>query len=208
MISFLGLMEGFRITKFTILITIQEVDGSAAKNTLSGVTLTQSRHPVLLRYVKRLKSSSDAWMHDETFDAHPHVSFCAPYTSRDSVGRLEGAWDRWRERGALSTAYTLSADRAHCLWRQERWEPRAHCAHCLRLLQRAVGVHLRDTLWYWNVHYSDTARVIAKTFLNCIQFRNWEKMPLGHGQHIFVIWQQTKILDFLGFLVKIPLILL
>jgi hypothetical protein len=29
MISLLGLMEGFRITKFTILITIQEVDGSA-----------------------------------------------------------------------------------------------------------------------------------------------------------------------------------
>jgi hypothetical protein len=74
-------------------------------------------------------------------------------------------------------------------------------AECRR---RAFTRHL----WYWNVHYSDTARVITKTFLNCIQFRNWEKMPLGHGQHIFVIWQQTKILDFLGFLVKIPLILL
>ncbi len=73
MISLVGLMEGFSITQFTILITIQEVDGSAAKNTLSGVTLTQSRHPVLRRYEKWLKSSSDAWVHDETFDAHPHT---------------------------------------------------------------------------------------------------------------------------------------
>jgi hypothetical protein len=55
MISLVGLIEGFRTTQFTILITIQEVNESAAKNTLSGVTLTQSRHSVLLRYVKTVK---------------------------------------------------------------------------------------------------------------------------------------------------------
>jgi hypothetical protein len=35
-----------------------------------------------------------------------------------------------------------------------------------------------------------------------------KKLPSGHGQYIFVTWQETKILDYLGFLVKIPLILL
>jgi hypothetical protein len=45
MISLVGSMEGFRITQFTILITVQEIDGSAAKNTLSGVTLTSLDTP-------------------------------------------------------------------------------------------------------------------------------------------------------------------
>ncbi len=62
MISLVGLMEGFRITPFTILITIQEIEGSAAKNTLSGVTLTVStfRTTTLCKTVKILIRSMAA----------------------------------------------------------------------------------------------------------------------------------------------------